>query len=633
MNGLRETLHLFLLLFFLLSLPAELLGAADQEPPDHREGAPDEHVVAVLSPTDGPLREVGGLHDESVRRVFDLEEEHSVVIGGHTVRLIFRGTGDPVSDSTACVEEAKRVVESEGALAILGPVSSGCSSQVLELGLQVPVISSLSTAASVGDGDEWFFRTIAHDHRRLETFVDTARGRGIAVQRSIAIYEDSKYGQGLLEHLRSLIEVNSDHSFLWDSVYADSGHEVVVRESFRDEIADHLGREGHEALENVFVLASSSTMVDHMQALDAMFGSLGDPDARPDVVLVGSTEPVSALPPDSWLISEAQVGTSRNLVTELSDPSLPENLYISSLDAAFALRSVLEDVLGREGSGSLDVAELRNEIRRTLVRRTFASSERYRTFRFVDGETTPPPEVPIYRVSVYETRRVERVNPEVPQSWVEVRVRDQPTGHLEGPVVVDVVPHGEDLVGKRVTLQVEGLGPEPLAVREVELSGRDTTLSFTPSFFPDAWFPPSFWVATDRTPIQERAQVERLGWPLTYLVALLAALGGALLYNTHSGRQEGLQPAEGGARRVRGAWSYLERCASGILIAFLIIHVAPAWQGEPLLSQIPIPRFGASRWFNAFLSGLLGGWLGLAPIVGFATTIIAALTPMFRPDA
>lgn len=582
-----------------------------------------QYVVAVLSPNEGPLREVGNLHDESVRRVFGLGESNETLIDGHPVRFVFRGTGDPVQSLEGCAEEARRVVENDSAIAILGPVASGCTGRVLSLGLEVPVLSSLSTARNLHGQDDWFFRTIPHDDLRLEAFIDTARARAIPIDRSIAIYETSPYGEGLLHHLQSLIPgVDSAHAFRWQDVFEGGGHDVRLTETFR------LAMEGHHALESIFVLASSDRIVDQMKTLDSLFGTVGDPASRPSLVLAGSpAEPATNLPAGTWVIGEAQVRTSRNLISALAVQGLSDDLYLSSLDAGMALRQAVTDMLRAPGSGPPDLAELRTELRQTLDEETFPSSERGRSFGFTEGEINPLPTIPIYRVVTEEVRRLESANPEVPLSWVGIEVSQKPAGHLEGPVVVRLVPHGAELVGEMVTVQVEGLGPEPVDVKTVELGPEGTAVSFAPMVVGHGWFPSSFWIGTDRTPVQERVRIDGLGWPLSYLLAIVAALLGAVLY----GRSN--QGKGGKDKRNRRSWRYLERCFAGLLIAFLIIHVGPLIQREPLLSQIPIPRFGASTWFNAVASGLLGGWLGLNPLIGFAASFIGVMAPLFHSDS
>lgn len=644
MNGMRWTLSSLVALSLLL--PGR--GLLAQDTSAGREAAPAEHTVAVLRPSEGPLREVGDLHAESVRRVFGLGSGNATVIRGHDVTFLVESTGNPVADTLheKCAETARRAVEEEGAVAVLGPVSSGCTRRVLSLGLDVPVLSSLSTSRSLGEGDEWFFRTIPHDRRRLETFIDTARARGLPIHSSIAIHERSEYGEGLLTHLRELVpSVDTAHTFRWDSVFGPPGHEVEVTESFRCEMA------AHHTIGTVFVLASSESMVDHVRALEEMFGALGEGAAcegashhaeahaeeshpaenDPAFVLVGSTEPANSLPDGSWLVVEAQVATSPNLVSELRAEELPGDLYVSSLDAALALRDALDDVF--RGPRELTTPDsVRLALRERLRQNTFASAERGRSFEFVDGEISPTPRVPIRRVSVVEERRVESVNPEMPIPWVEVRVRgDRPGGHLEGPIVVDLVPQGEGMVNETVTLQVHGVADEPVSVEEVELSRSGATVSFTPSFFAGNWFPASFQIGTDRTPEQERARIEDLGWPVSYAVALLSALVGAVLYLRYRSPDDA-EAGEEGKRKRRRTWSFAERCIAGLLIAFLIIHIGPLLQGEPGLSQIPIPQFGSSRWLNAFASGLLGGWLGLNPILGLASSLVGGFAALFQGE-
>jgi hypothetical protein len=596
-----------------------------------------------------------------------------------------------------CVERARWAVEEEEAIALIGPVASGCTKQVLAANLQVPILSTLSTAKDLGDEKGWLFRTIAHDQRRLKTFVDTARGRGLDIDNSIAIYKPSVYGQGLLRHLESLVTgLDAAHTFAWDDVIEGFSHdEVTLSEAFRQAMQGH-----DHAIANVFVLGSSDRMDLVLQSLDRAFAST---ESDPSFVLVGSTRFADDLPEDTWLIGEAQVHTSQNLISDLTEDNPPGDLYISTLDASIALKEAIQYVLSQPGSNALPPAEVRTPaevrraVRRALEQNRFPSSERDRWVEFVSGEVIDPPRVPIYRVAV--ERRAQIINPDHLESWVEVRVVRQPAGHFEGPVVVELIPHGNDLVGEEVSLQIEGLGDEPIPIQEVELGRHATRVSFVPSFFRASWFPDAFTISTDRTPALERATVERLSWPTSYLFAALSALFGVLLYTRHTTRpatqedkrEEGArstegdaypetdspavgdstgaegdeaegnteaEPAEAESAEIESAeiesaeiesaeeesaearkagtwmlWTYAERCIAGIAIAFLIIHVGPLLEGEPLLSQIPIPQFGSSVWLNAGVSGLMGGWLGLGPIIGLIAGVIGALTPLFQSDS
>lgn len=602
---------------------------AQNGPPNPPTGT-KTYTIAVLSPSDGPLREVGQLHDESVKRAFQLSEGHlATEVENHVLRFRFLGSGDPTTEATTCVEKARSAVQNENVIAILGPVASGCAKQVLSENLEVPVLSTLSTAKGLSGQSEWFFRTIAHDQRRLETFVDTARGRGIDIDNSIAIYKPSVYGRGLLGHLTDLIVgLDSAHTYQWDEVIEEFTHDqIVLSEAFRQAMQDH-----HHALDNVFVLGSSERMVSVLQALDGMFASTV---SDPNFILVGSTRFASDLPEDTWLIGEAQVHTSRNLITEITEGDPPDDLYISTLDASIALKEAIRHVLSPPNADALTPSEVRRHLRNMLEQNRFPSSERDRWVEFVNGEILDPPKIPIYQVMV--ERRAQIINPDNLDSWVEIRVIQQPTGHLEGPLVVELIPHGEDLVGEDVILQIEDLDKDPLTVREVELNRHGTRVSFVPSFFQASWFPNAFTISTNRTPALERVTVEGLSWPVSYLLAAFFAVIGVVFYTQHNKRrtEEGSAVGEGSAVERVKSWTQMgvKRCIAGLVIAFLIIHIGPLLEGEPLLSQIPIPQFGSSRWLNAAVSGLMGGWVGLDPIIGLIASVIATLTALFQSDS
>ncbi len=577
-------------------------------------------TVAVLSPGEGPLEEVGQRHDESVRAALGLMDGNltvSVPDHDHILRVLFHSTGTG-TDSTACVQRARSAV-AEGAIAILGPVSSDCAGRLLSEEMEVPIISSLATARDLRNRSRWFFRTINDDKERLKTFVDVAKDRDIGVDSSIAIYRSTDYGRGLHRHLiADDVEVGLDsaHTFRWEDVVMEGQHEAIdLAPQFRNWVARH-----DHAIRSVFVLGSDSRRADVVAALDEMFQTVGE---DPNFVLVGS-EAAGALPAGTWLIGESRVGTTQNIISELETRDLSQDLFIPTLDAGIALKRAIRTVLHDSSEAPPSPSWLRNALREELATNRFPSSERGRSVEFQEGHIRSAPTTPVHRVEI--ERHLRRVNPVGRESWVEVNVVKEPTGHLEGPVVVEVVPHGQELVDQRVDLQVAGLGQSPIQVEEVTLNRYGKRVSFSPSFFRSSMFPSSFSVGTSETPIAERKAVGPFGWPWSYPLAALAAVIGALLYARYN-RQRGNEEAEDPE-----PWSwrtYGERCLAGLAIAFLIIHVGPLLDSG-LLSQIPIPQFGSSWWVNASLSGLLGGWLGLSPIVSLVATVIGAVTPLFE---
>lgn len=584
-------------------------------------------TIAVLSPGEGPLEEVGQRHDESVRKAFGLTNgtlTMRVQDHDHILRVLFHSTGTG-TDSTACVQRARNAVD-DGALAILGPVSSDCAGRLLDEELEVPIISSLATARDLRGRSKWFFRTINDDKERLQTFVGIARDRGIGIDSSIAIYRSSDYGRGLHSHLiadDSEVGLDSTHTFRWEDVIVEGPHEAIdLVPPFRGWVSGH-----DHAIKNVFVLGSDRRRADVVAALDEMFQDVGE---APNFVLVGS-EAADALPAGTWVIGESRVGTSQNIISELERRELSQELFIPTLDAGIALKRAIRNALHDRSGDSLSRSRVRSSLREELANGRFPSSERGRSVEFQEGHIRSAPTTPVHRVEV--ERHLQRVNPVGRESWVEVNVVKEPIGHLEGPVVVELIPHGPELVDQRVDLQVTGLGPSPIQVEEVTLNRHGKRVSFSPSFFRASTFPSSFSVGTSGTPIAERKTVGPFGWPWSYPLAALAAVIGALLYARYSRQRDG-EEAEGDGEEAEppAPWTwrtYAERCLAGLAIAFLIIHVGPLLDSG-LLSQIPIPQFGSSWWINASLSGLLGGWLGLSPIVSLVASVIGAVTPLFE---
>nr|NIR47243.1 MFS transporter [candidate division KSB1 bacterium]NIS28216.1 MFS transporter [candidate division KSB1 bacterium]NIT72170.1 MFS transporter [candidate division KSB1 bacterium]NIU28894.1 MFS transporter [candidate division KSB1 bacterium]NIU90674.1 hypothetical protein [candidate division KSB1 bacterium] len=337
------------------------------------------------------------------------------------------------------------------------------------------------------------------------------------------------------------------------------------------------------------------------------------------------------LPENTWIIGEAQVQTSQNLITEITARNPSADLYISTFDASIALKEAIRDVLDQSSPDSVSI--FRRKLRKALQEGSFFSSERRRRVEFTNGEILEPPKTPLYRVSV--ERHVENINLDRRKSWVEIRINDdeQPTSHLEGPMVVELIPHGEDLVGKEVQLQVEGVDDDPVTVQKVELNRHGSRVTFVPSsFFWETWFPNTFMMSTNETPVKERVKVEGLGWPVSYLLAVLIALFGALLYIWHKKQRK--KYTKGETTKSRMTLLYVvERCVAGIVIAFLIIHIAPILEAYPSYSWIPVPQFGSSPWISAVISGLMGGWLGLNPIVGLVASVIGTFTPLFKSDS
>lgn len=579
--------------------------------------ADDPYKVAVLFPTEQPLMDIGTNHMKSIRAALPLAEgESEFRVAGQRFKVLFRGTGNPADTLKACRTEASEVIGEENVVAILGPVSSDCTEEILSDTLGVPVLSSLSTAPDLGSESEWFFRTISDDEDRIQTLLDTARAQGVPVDSSIAIYKPTRYGRGLLRQVQEEVRnLDSHHQFPWNEVIPPQGHGITISDSFQEFLAQH-----HD-VKHVFMLGSSIRISSVLRSLRRTIVRHG---SRPSFSLFGSREYALDVPPQTWIVGSARVRSSTNLITELSEADTGKNLFIPSMDAAVALRRALRKVF-KESEDRPSPDELREGLTDKLENGSFHSVERRRLITFTDGEIDEPANTPIWKVS--SDREIDNLNREKTESWVEIDVVKKPDGHLEGPIVVELIPRGDDLVNKTLTLYAGGMGGNGVPITDVTLDRSGTRVRFAPSFLSSTPFPESFYLDTDQTPLSEQTHISGLAWPRSYLIAGLLALFGALLYSRYKKRGSADQDED-----TPAAWSissYAQRCVAGILIAFLVIHVGPLLETGPL-STIPIPQFGASTWINAMVSGLLGGWLGLNPIVGLVASVISALTPVFQ---
>lgn len=598
-----------------------------------------ELPIAVLSPSGNPvLDRVGDDHVASADAVLGMENGRIEAGGREYVLRVHHLRGIP--SESGCRRRARRAVEELGAVAILGPVTSGCTRAVLSASGEVPVITSLATATELDTAETGrLFRTIAHDRRRLSRYVRVIRRRPESpdISGGVALYENSVYGRGLREHVQVQAQIESDHTYRWDAVVdeaASTHDEIVFTESFRAEMRTH----GHE-IPTVFVLgADRATAI--VRALSGLFASVaGDPS----FVLVGSTGGAE-LPNRTRVVGEPRASESTDLVSRLARELPLERLYVSTLDAGLVVRQALVRVLGSEGAGgsssaagpgTIDGAELRRNLGEVLAEGSFHSSERFRTIQFDGGEVSEPPTTPIYEVTVQRVRSV--INAPEPTPWVEIRVVRRPDHHGEGPVVAEVIPHGEELVGQTVTLQATGSGSDPIFTSDpLVLREEGMREAFVPMSVSDP-FPERVTLRTEWTPAGETAEVRGIGWPISYLLAALFAVAAAALFTRYrsGGGDEAEEGASSGLVDRAAIRIYGERCAAGIVIAFVILHLEPlldppGMEATSLFSQLPIPRFDASWWMNAALSGLLGGWLGLKFIVGLVAGVISSLAPLFR---
>ncbi len=187
-----------------VSVQAIDLGAgASVAMPTQRSGedAPSDDapiVIAWLADYSGPLAEYGLEMGNGAQLAVD----HINAAGGLLGRQVVLVTGDTNTDPTRAVEEARRLVEVEGAVAIAGPVASSTTLPVGESicgPLQVPCVTPAATSPqlSLADDDGFLFRATLSDAAQGPVLAQLAVDQGY--QRVGVLYRDDPYGQGLAE--------------------------------------------------------------------------------------------------------------------------------------------------------------------------------------------------------------------------------------------------------------------------------------------------------------------------------------------------------------------------------------------------------------------------------------------------
>lgn len=604
--------------------PALLYGQTDPSNPNTTDR---EIPVAVLS-------EDGSAVLNQIHRLHFASAQQGLRIGGTTLRA--RGQDwrlTPLDrhgsiDSLACVQRAEDAIDG-GAVVILGAVSSSCTRWILQADLRIPVISSLSTDPDLDRlGNGWFFRTIPADDKRLEAYKASVE---VKDYRGIALYEDNHYGRGLLARMEPEFDIDSTHQFRWDENTEDLGHQGI-------RIAGRLRAfiEGdHHRIETVFVLGGggASERAKRLSHLMALHGH--DPTF---VLFIDTPKLPKFLPDKTHIVTLPLIATSGRPELVARNPNIRTDLidyagllYVSTLDAARIAREAIQMVL-TETSAAPGSAEFRTELRSRLESERFRTSERGRRVGFsgdFGSEVSPPPSTPIF--STLQTDSLINVISE--NKWIELDIRHQPERHGEGPVVIRLIGHGytpSELREKEVTVEATGITPDPIRVATVPLTGDTTYYSFVPSFWTHP-LPSRLTLRVEDAGVISTATSEEFGWPVSYPLAGGFAIMGAILFTHYRGRDsEEPRPSWSKTLRISG-----ERCAAGLIIAVLILHVGPlvdppAMEADSLLSYLPIPRFNSAWWMNAALSGLLGGWLGLKFIVGLVAGLISSLAPLFR---
>lgn len=336
-----------------LSVQAIDLGAgASMAVPVQRSGEDSSSddiapiVIAWLADYSGPLAEYGLEMGNGAQLAVD----HINAAGGLLGRQVVLITGDTNTDPTRAVEEARRLVEVEGAVGIAGPVASSTTLPVGESicgPLQVPCVTPAATSPqlSLADDDGFLFRATISDAAQGPVLAQLAQDQGY--QRVGVLYRDDPYGQGLAEAFAA--------SFTGEANLVS--YQPVAQPSYLAE----LQRAAEDDAEALVVIAFEEAQVFIREALEqGLFDEFlfVDGSKSQDLIDTIGGEYLNGMP-----------GTAQAPGPETPSLAAWQDAYISAFGALPALPFVAESydaamvlMLAIEAAGSTDGAAIRDAL-------------------------------------------------------------------------------------------------------------------------------------------------------------------------------------------------------------------------------------------------------------------------------
>jgi ABC-type branched-subunit amino acid transport system substrate-binding protein len=563
-------------------------------------------VVGVISPKDGSTSVLEGeSHEQSIRLAFN--HLGPLQVGDLQIRLelsIWNDRGIP----ELAAEGALKLVREEHVVAILGPVNSGSTKEMLnelrEQQIELPVISSLSTAPELTHSDprdKNFFRLIFDDAGRMgqyATFIKQIKSRE-GEQSFLFLYEDNPYGEGLKDSLKDRFYTPNIETRSWGEI-----SEEGCFNSNLDTSAYYEAFRSGQCFSDDFRKLLKNSNINNIVLLGDTTGSLSLVDGfetsglnlKADYFFVGSSKRLfDEAPPGSLTIGDPVLDYLRAPTAELNKEwnklfdDFEErakkdraDFVMTAYEAAMVLHSALRTVLS--GQPNLPTVEiLRSKLLQVLERETFDSLEPWRTISFSQGKLDQAPTAPIYRI----TRGVTREDELHEHPWVNMSVQ-QFSPWLEAPIAVELRGHLVE-TGKMGVYRVDEATNREYSVeqRAVQFSAGQAVEKF------HLLMPGLYRFKMTDLPYYPALTETRIGLSKNYLISAISALVGALLAVSRAS-------PTGSARFVR----ILTGIATGLLLTFGSLY------GQELASWIPFPSFGDEPVVNAMLTGLIGGLLG-----------------------
>ena len=316
------------------------------------DGAPEEPEASAPLKI-GLLLDFSGAPETMAdrKRAFDLAIQHVNGAGGVLGRPVQSVEADSTRDPQVGIEAARRLVESEGVHAIVGPNASVIALPVAEMvagPAGVPTISPSATSPqlTLAVDDGYFFRTALSDTAQGPVLARLTAERGF--DNVGLVYIDDPYGQGLYRSFEESWEGQlravavdrgqTDHlSELQES--AGAGAQALVVITFEQQALDIVGEALAEGIYTQFLFGDAAKRLSLVteiggDRLGDMYGTAGAPS------------------PDN----DATAAWEAAFAAAYGEP--PHFTYVKeTYDATVAL------ALAAQAAGSLDGAAIRDQLR------------------------------------------------------------------------------------------------------------------------------------------------------------------------------------------------------------------------------------------------------------------------------
>ena len=179
----------------LSTVAIDLSGGTDTVSPAPSDA---EFTLGYLADYSGAIAEFGPAIEQGVRLAVQHVNDAGGVLG-QPVRLV---TGDTQLDTTAAIEEARRLIEIEGVDGIVGPLASGVTLAVTEAitsPSRIPTVSPSATSPqlSIAEDDGYLFRSTISDAAQGVVLAQLVGDEGF--DNVGVLYINNPYGQGLAE--------------------------------------------------------------------------------------------------------------------------------------------------------------------------------------------------------------------------------------------------------------------------------------------------------------------------------------------------------------------------------------------------------------------------------------------------